>query len=777
MLLIVMSLLSSPTARAGLVFNEIHADPSEDASCDGAIDTVGDEFVEIVNLGPGAVDLLDATLSDAQSVRHTFGPLVLQEGDVVVLFGGDPVVFDGTGPHPWCVDAGPGVTVISTGTLSLNNGGDDLILAASDGTLLASVSYPSTAGDDQSLVLSPELHGTSYVKHLTVSAYTSSPGRAVDGSLLDPGAGPGCTLASEASVVLNELYVDAPGADAGLEWVELYGGGGEAVILDGWRIAAGASVYSEGEPLPAGVALEPGEHLVIGEAPLAQIDVVARLPSLGNASGSADAVQLLDCAKGVVDTIVYGSPNSDGWLDDQGLVATSLAPAPPEGGSLARTPDGLDTDLSGDDLLAVAWPSPGEPNDPPPGGCGGPGSGVVINEILPDPEGVDADLEWVELFHGGGAPVELQGWVLQAGTSGFGPVHTFGARWLEPGERLLLGGAGVPGVDETIALSLGNGGNADGVRLVDCAGLPADTLIYGSPNDGDPPFVDDSGQIAESLAPTPGAGAALQRVIDGYDTDQSAIDWVVTLEPTPGSPNPEHEPVVCVQSTDQVSINEILPDPEGEDGGQEFVELYNRGGDDASVAGWSLSVGTQGFEGRQVVIGGGHSVPAGGFLVIGGFAVPEADLVVPLSLGNGTGTDGIRLIDCAGGAVDTVLYGSSPNEDGLEDDQGSIVEPYGDPTSGRSLARGRDGLDTDTATDWVIKGRPSPGSSNEVALQPGDDPIGGGCSSPGAPREPGTGPEVQDPQGGCSTRPGAPLLLGLLGLGLGRRGSTCSRAR
>ena len=40
-------------------------------------------------------------------------------------------------------------------------------------------------------------------------------------------------------------------------------------------------------------------------------------------------------------------------------------------------------------------------------------AGVVINEILPDPSGPDADKEWIELYNTSGAPVDLDGYVLE----------------------------------------------------------------------------------------------------------------------------------------------------------------------------------------------------------------------------------------------------------------------------------------------------------------------------------------------------------------------------
>ncbi len=192
---------------------------------------------------------------------------------------------------------------------------------------------------------------------------------------------------------------------------------------------------------------------------------------------------------------------------------------------------------------------------------------------MPNPEGADEGGEWIELFHAGTAPIDMTDWAVQTGTSSFSTKLTFDGVTMNPGDRWLVGGELVPGTDFVAELGMGNGSNADGARLVDCFGFPADTVIYGSPNDGDPPFTDDTGGVATSLAPTPGEGASLQRWKDGEDSDQCGVDFLVTLEPSPGEPNPELAPVVCVPSQGDVVINEFVPDPDGEDDGLEWIEL------------------------------------------------------------------------------------------------------------------------------------------------------------------------------------------------------------
>ena len=170
-----------------LVINEIHADPSNanggidgDANGDGTGSTQQDEFVEVVNKLGSDVYLGGATLSDGNSVRHTFpnDTPILGDGCAIVVFGGgDPATF--TGDFQGAI-----IQVASTGALGLNNGGDDVTLTAADGTVLATASYGGEGGDNQSLTRNPDVYGTSFAKHSDVSASGAlySPGATADGS-------------------------------------------------------------------------------------------------------------------------------------------------------------------------------------------------------------------------------------------------------------------------------------------------------------------------------------------------------------------------------------------------------------------------------------------------------------------------------------------------------------------------------------------------------------------------------------------------------------------
>ncbi|MFP2932512.1 lamin tail domain-containing protein [Pyxidicoccus sp. 3LG] len=158
---------STPTGTGNVIVNEVLV--NEPGS-----DTAG-EFVELVNIGTGAVDLSGWTVSDAALVRHTFpSGTSLAAGKAVVVFGGAAGIPSGT----------PGAVTASTGTLGLSNSGDTVTLKNASGTAVdtATVGSGVSGTDGVSANRSPDTSaGTAFVLHTGLSSLTSSPGRRASG--------------------------------------------------------------------------------------------------------------------------------------------------------------------------------------------------------------------------------------------------------------------------------------------------------------------------------------------------------------------------------------------------------------------------------------------------------------------------------------------------------------------------------------------------------------------------------------------------------------------
>jgi hypothetical protein len=534
-------------------------------------------------------------------------------------------------------------------------------------------------------------------------------------------------------VVLNELFPNPAGADDDAEWVELYNKGATDVRVDGWTLLWGTSSLSS--EFTFGAVTVPGDGFVVagGNRSGAAIEIAGL--AMGNASSSGDAVALEDCAGRRVDTVVYGPDNDDGFLDDMGALATSLAPAPADDASIARHADGVDTDRSGDDFVLLDSPTPGASNARDEA-CPGMDD-VKINELLPDPDGADDGAEWIELYGLGAEPVALDGWRIEWGTSEFAAGFDLPAGTvIAPGSFLVVGG--ISNADLGTPLTLGNAGSSsDAVRLRHCGGRVADTVVYGEGNsDGWP---DDGGDQAKSLAPAPLGGLSIARRTDGADSDQCGADFALA-EPSPGAPNAVG--ATCTPGAFTVKLNELLPDPEGEDDGAEWIELYNAGVSSQPLDGWSIEIAKSDWADFAYAIPAGVAIAAGAFLVIGG-ADAEVDLAADdLTLGNAASApDGVRIVDCEKGVQDTVLYADPTDEidEPLLDDIGATTVaalPHESLSVGRSI----DGSDTDdNASDFLEDLPPTPGEPNDVGAR-GGVPVGKGCAAPGAAGHCATGP-------------------------------------
>ena len=165
---------SGASAGSTLMINEVHAAPGADVNCDGVTDMVEDEFVEIVNVGTGPVDLTGMTLEDASTVRHIFEALTLFPSESIVVWGGG---------NPSCaLPLTAFEALASEGGLGLNNQGDFVTLSRTDGTVVDAFAYEGTS-NGVSWNRSSELDPTSTaVLHTDLISHPSSPGGRVDGS-------------------------------------------------------------------------------------------------------------------------------------------------------------------------------------------------------------------------------------------------------------------------------------------------------------------------------------------------------------------------------------------------------------------------------------------------------------------------------------------------------------------------------------------------------------------------------------------------------------------
>ncbi len=152
-----------------------------DANGDGDTDSADDEFVEILNKSGAPLDMSGWSLRDRSEERHLFpAGTVLPSGCAIVVFGGGSL--DNLG--------GSAIyQTVSSIRLGLNNAGDTVSVYDSQGEIVASVSYGSEGGNDQSLVRDPEISDDFTLHGSIGDGRLFSPGTRSDGSDFCPPLG------------------------------------------------------------------------------------------------------------------------------------------------------------------------------------------------------------------------------------------------------------------------------------------------------------------------------------------------------------------------------------------------------------------------------------------------------------------------------------------------------------------------------------------------------------------------------------------------------------
>ncbi len=167
--------------------------------------------------------------------------------------------------------------------------------------------------------------------------------------------------AQTSKIVINEMYYDSPGEDHG-SFLELKGAAGSS--LSGFSIQTQNgkgnltnSIKLEGSIPRSGYFVVAQDNTVAGAN---QINEAANLVNKGG------AVQLLN-GSSIVDAVAYGNV---GKAKGEAQAAKDT----PSGSSLARVPDGMDSDNNAADFK-ISKPSPGVAND----------SSVPLSSVSPSP--------------------------------------------------------------------------------------------------------------------------------------------------------------------------------------------------------------------------------------------------------------------------------------------------------------------------------------------------------------------------------------------------------
>lgn len=265
---------------------------------------------------------------------------------------------------------------------------------------------------------------------------------------------------------------------------------------------------------------------------------------------------------------------------------------------------------------------------------------VVINEFLPNPAGSDTEAEFIELKNTSSDPIPLGGWKLDDAEGGSSPYTI-------PTDTTILPDAFLVFMRSETGLALNNDG--DQVRLLTPDGIVRSAAVYAAVVPDDVSYNRTSKEgYAQSITPTPGRENVVAQP---------------SPSPTP-TPSPDEDDEDSFDFSDQVFINEFLPNPIGSDTEAEFIELINLDNRSINLRGWQLDDADGGS--RPYTIPEELTIPTGGIV---SFSRSETGIALNNS------DDAVRLLDPSAKVISRFVYeGSVPEGQSYNrDDEGAYV--------------------------------------------------------------------------------------------------------
>ncbi len=550
---------NSWAAGTDVVINEI-----------GAYEPGDHEWIEIFNKGSEAIDLTGWKFYE-ESTNHGLtafqGDLLIEPGeytiiaDVAANFLIDYPIFVGT--------------IVDSSWTTLNESGETIALKDSLGNIIETFNYISAP--DHSLERSDynlsDYTSINWQEHLSGntagvenSNYGLPPGPTCGNLICEAGedelicpadcAAPlPPTEINPGDITINEFVPYQ--IDESVEWIELYNRTENNIDLTNWTIEDGTAKPKS----LTGLSISANNFLVLEKGTNFTFSL----------NDPGDLIVLKKSDGTIIDQVAYGN-----W-DDGNISNNALKASDPN--SVARIADGGDTDNDLADFAmtttltknsantitappseetgGVSTPADTTPSSPP----SWPVGSLLVNEFVADP--TDGEVEWIEFYNPGSAIINLNSWTVEDGgetaTTLSGSVGPLGFFVLEKPKGIL-------------------NNSGDILILKDPAGIVIDQISYGDFDDGE------KSDNAPS-APDPNSVA---RKTDGQNTTDDFNDFVVTT-PTRGTSNSgglQQNPNGAYSK--DIIVNEVFPNPKGDDSQGEFIELKNIGATDIDLTGWKI---------------------------------------------------------------------------------------------------------------------------------------------------------------------------------------------
>ncbi len=191
---------------------------------------------------------------------------------------------------------------------------------------------------------------------------------------------------------------------------------------------------------------------------------------------------------------------------------------------------------------------------------------ILISEILPNPIGRDTGKEWIELKNSGSEKCSLEGWYIDDDIKGSSSYYFKKNSEIIPDGYFLI-----PSWESKINLN----NNEDKVRLFKKNDELMDEIYYENAKE-DKSFskIDNEFLWTEKITPL------TENLYIEKDNDETADDDKKEKVTIPNG-----------DLSDFIQITEIMPNPEGTDKGNEWIELYNNSETAVNLNNWLLDSG------------------------------------------------------------------------------------------------------------------------------------------------------------------------------------------
>ncbi len=320
-----------------------------------------------------------------------------------------------------------------------------------------------------------------------------------------------------ASVVINEIAWMGTETSYNDEWIELKNKGKENIDLEGWILKSedgSPEIELEGE-------IKANSFYLLERTDDNTTPEKADLIYTGALSNKGENLKLIDSSEKIIDKVL----SSDGWMTGdnktkQTMERNSSWQTSQEPGGTPKSENsrgsGKLAEKSSPQALAEKEPLSAESY---------PGN-IVFTEIMPSPEGPDAEEEWIEIYNKNEFKVNLNLWQIKDKK---GSITTF----TFPDKTISSGGYLILRRPET-KITLNNSG--DGLELINPKGKIIDSIDYGKASLGESYSKKDN-EWAWTTILTPGSENKLTE--DGPRSAESVEDGPLSKSPFKEEPSPE----------------------------------------------------------------------------------------------------------------------------------------------------------------------------------------------------------------------------------------------